>query len=182
IQTRLKDLEPVHQEALTLQRNKEDHKLTTQQRRVLALFETISRIAQIREKFLIENEQPFAETLVTSWRILRQLGDQPGVMGIPTGSEDEQRSWESVVAANVLLQLSRQLKQNEILSEEQLREYVSTKLPEVMAASIPESIDRTMQIISSAVEKDENGMADPTAIRQRAQAAADGMKDRDPYL
>ncbi|MFN9977485.1 MAG: hypothetical protein ACK58T_47030, partial [Phycisphaerae bacterium] len=111
IQTRLKDLEPVHQEALTLQRNKEDHKLTTQQRRVLALFETISRIAQIREKFLIENEQPFAETLVTSWRILRQLGDQPGVMGIPTGSEDEQRSWESVVAANVLLQLSRQLKQ-----------------------------------------------------------------------
>ncbi|MFN9972963.1 MAG: hypothetical protein ACK58T_24060, partial [Phycisphaerae bacterium] len=39
-----------------------------------------------------------------------------------------------------------------------------------------------MQIISSAVEKDENGMADPTAIRQRAQAAADGMKDRDPYL
>jgi ABC-type transport system involved in cytochrome c biogenesis permease subunit len=177
-----KELEVIHNEASELQKNGQDNRMTTMQRRGSALFETVSRIDSMSNMFLVKESDGLVQSLIDSWRILRLLGDRPAVMGVPTGAENEQRSWETVVASNALLQLSRQLKEKSIASSETLSEYISQKLPQEMGGLVPSAIERTLQILASSVAPGTDPKAEGEQIQQNAANAAERMRENDPFL
>ena len=183
VQKNLDALQSINAEATNLRRLGQDNALTTQQRRVASLFETVSRIDSMRNMFLMRDSDNLLSALVDSWRILRILGDKPAVMSIPTGNENEQRSWETLVASNALLQLSQKMDEAKITTADQLVTYMNEQLPRRIVAS---ALSGSQRILQSAVsvadgntEEDSEGMI-TEAVKARAAQASAAMSD--PFL
>ena len=183
VQKNLDALQAINAEAANLRRLGQDNALTTQQRRVASLFETVSRIDSMRNMFLMRDSDNLLSALVDSWRILRILGDKPAVMSIPTGNENEQRSWETLVASNALLQLSEKMDDAKITSADQLVTYMNEQLPRKIVAS---ALSGTQRILQSAVGVAEGNVNEDSegiitdAVKARAAQASAAMND--PFL
>lgn len=191
IEKKLLELQPINRRVVDLQMKKQEASLTTHERRVGELFEKVSRIRSLHEMFLDQESGELVTSVVRAWSVLRDLGDRPAVMGVPTGNEDEQRSWETVVGANGVLALTEQLKSRKISSADELIEYVETKLPREI---VSRSISGTIAILASNLNSEEptepsaDGEAaksnPPTVQELAARAAASGSEamQRDVYL
>ena len=175
VQKNLDALQSINMEAAKLRRQGQDNQLSTLQRRVGALFETVSRIDSMRNMFLTRDSDNMLSSLVDSWRILRILGDQPAVMSVPTGNENEQRSWETMVASNALLQLSTRMSDANLQSADDLVNYINDVLPREIVAT---ALNGTYKILDSAVKMEADGQAAENAIQQRAASAIGAMNDQ----
>jgi ABC-type transport system involved in cytochrome c biogenesis permease subunit len=174
IQKNIKELDAILQKARQKQRDKQENSLTTLERRVSGLFETVSRIDQLSQMFLTRKSDSLLSSYIDCWRILRLLGNEPAVMAVPTGSEDEQRSWETLVGANAVRQLNEQLKQNQLTTWDEFNAYMQNKLPQEL---VTKSVIGTYNILGGGVGDSQQKTTEGTIIRQRATDAISRLQD-----
>ena len=103
--------------------------MTDIERRVGALFETMGRVDQLSQVFILRDSDGLIGAYVDSWRVLRLLGTTAPVSPVPTGSTDETRSWETMIAANSIRQLNERMTEHGIVTLDDFKKYVNEKLP-----------------------------------------------------
>ncbi len=177
IRENLKELQPIYVEVIRLRREGQDNAMTTLQRRVGALFETVSRIDGIQHMFQLDQKSDLLTSLVSCWTVLQQLGDSAAVMAVPTGNTDEQRSWETVRATSALLSLSEQLSQQQLTTLDDLLAYTKDKLPR---KSVADALAGTYRILGMNQENPGGPALDAEAIQKRAALAASQLEE--PFL
>lgn len=180
IRGHLDDLEPINRESIQMRMDGQENRMSTLQRRVGALFDTVSRIDSLRNMYLMRETASLVDALVDSWRILRILGDKPAVMGVPTGMEEQNRSWETVVAANSLLQLRGAMQKFGLTSLDEIPACVETEVPRLV---VSDALIGSYRILQEAVAEEAAKSGQPVAedaLKQRAAGAAAGVQD--PFL
>lgn len=174
IQKNIKELDSILQKARQKQRDKQENSLTTLERRVSGLFETVSRIDQLSQMFLMRNSDSLLGSYIDCWRILRLLGNEPAVMAVPTGSSDEQRSWETLVGANAVRQLNEQMKQNQLSTWDEFNAYMQDKLPQEL---VTKSVIGSYKILGGGSGETQQETTDAKVIQQRAAEAIARVDD-----
>ena len=174
IQKNLKELDSILKKARQKQRDKQENSMSTMERRVAALFESVSRVDQLSQMFLMRESDSLLGAYTDCWRILRLLGNDPAVMAVPTGSVDEQRSWETMVGANAVHQLNEQLKKNNIATYEQFSAYVRDKLPQEL---VTKSVLGSYQILARGSADAEKSTSDTAEVQRRATASISRVDD-----
>lgn len=174
IQKNIKELDSILQKARQKQRDKQENSMTTLERRVSGLFETVSRIDQLSQMFLTRKSDSLLSSYIDCWRILRLLGNEPAVMAVPTGSQDEQRSWETLVGANAVRQLNEQLKKNQLTTWDEFNAYMQDKLPQEL---VTKSVIGSYTILSGGSGESQKETTDGKVIQQRAAEAITRVDD-----
>ncbi len=137
IQKNFKAMEPILQASRKKQQDGQENSLTSIERRVGALFETMGRVDQLSQVFILRDSDGLLGAYVDSWRVLRLLGSTAPVSPVPTGSKDETRSWETMIAGNSVRQLNDRMTENGIVTVDDFKKYVKEKLPvELVTESI----------------------------------------------
>jgi ABC-type transport system involved in cytochrome c biogenesis permease subunit len=174
IQKNIKELDSILQKARQKQRDKQENSLTTLERRVSGLFESVSRIDQLSQMFLMRNSDSLLGSYIDCWRILRLLGNEPAVMAVPTGSKDEQRSWETLVGANAVRQLNEQLKKNQLTTWDDFNAFMQDKLPQEL---VTKSVIGSYTILGGGSGETQKETTDGKVIQQRAAEAIARVDD-----
>jgi cytochrome c-type biogenesis protein CcsB len=177
VQRNLRELDQANREANQLRRDEQESRMTKLQRRAAALFETVSLIDSMRNMFLDRGTSGLLEPMVDSWRILRILGNRPAVMGVPTGAEDEQQSWETVVASNSLRQFAAAMEQNNLSSLDDIPSFVETTLPAQLVSSAIVGSYRILKESAEANAEKDGVEFSPDAVNRRAAEAVSGIED-----
>jgi ABC-type transport system involved in cytochrome c biogenesis permease subunit len=176
LQPNLDSLDDHLKKARQKQRDKQENTMTTLERRVAALFDSVSRVDQLSQMFMMRESDGLLSAFVDSWRVLQLLGNEPAVMAVPTGSSDEQRSWETMVGSNTLRQLATQMKKYNISNYEQLKVAFEETLPREI---VTESIVGSYTILKDSLPP-QSGDDLAQIVHQRAAEAALQMKE--PFL
>jgi cytochrome c-type biogenesis protein CcsB len=174
IQENFKAMEPILQAGRKKQENNLESTMTPIERRVGGLFETMGRVDQLSQVFILRDSEGLLGAYVDSWRVLQLLGSTAPVSPVPTGSTDETRSWETMIAANSVRQLNERMTENDIVTLDDFKKYVNEKLPaELVTQSITGSYrilrDRDAQVADPAATAD---LEIGDVQRQAAAAAA----------
>lgn len=177
IRRNMSELEDIWQEGNEKRRRKEEYDLTVLERRVGALFDTVGRINQVAQMFLQQDSDNPVDSAIVTWRILSRLGESKAVMAVPTGTQDELKSWETYIVASSLQALNRELRVRNISTVDEFTEYVQTQRPmELVRASIP----GTMNILQSTPVQNAPGEEAAETVQARALAALNRVQD--PFL
>ncbi len=128
IQPNLKNLEQIDKDARQLMKNNQDNRLSSLQRRVMALFNTIHRLDEMQQVFHATSSDRLLPSLVETWRILNRLEGAKVPMGIATGIDDEQGAWETVLAGSLLKNCRDQLDERGISDRAGLQEWFENDL------------------------------------------------------
>ena len=178
IQKNLDELRPINKEGMKLRMNDQEHRMTQLQRRVASLFDTVGRVDSLQNIFLVRDSEGLLDSMVKAWWVLDRLGDSPAIMAVPTGSENEQRSWETLIAASALRNVKLEFKQAGVSSSEEVIEYIQNELPSTLVSreSLTESVKGSLAILQSVV-KEAEGQANPEAVRKRAKDGAARIGD-----
>ncbi len=174
IRENITELDSILKKARQKQRDKQENTMSTLERRVAALAESVSRIDQLSQMFLMRNSDGVLGSYIDCWRILRLLGNDPAVMAVPTGSEDEQRSWETMVGSNAVRQLNEQLKKSDLVTYDQFAVYMAEKLPQEL---IEKSLVGSYRILAGGTSDSEKETRDGKEIQQRAAEAMARVDD-----
>ena len=175
IQKNFKALDPVLKEAQRKQENKLESSLTPVERRVSGLFETMGRVDQLSQVFILRNSDGLLGAYVDSWRVLHLLGTTAPVSPVPTGSTDEQRAFETMIAANSVRQLNDRMTENHIVTLEDFKAYVHDKLPtELVTRSITGS---HLILKEGAAQNPDSAASDKVDVQLQAKAAAARVQD-----
>ncbi len=171
VRENLSALENIMQKAVAKQRDRKEDDLEVTERRVVTLFENLRRISQLTDMFQSQGSDNALDSALTSWRILRALGNEPAVMAVPTGySEDEQRSWETFVAANAVSKMNQQLSELEITNYEQFADYLKNKRPLEL---VRRSVVGSYNILLNSAKEETTGATPGETVRKTAE---DGLK------
>ncbi|MCA9051818.1 MAG: hypothetical protein KDA89_23935, partial [Planctomycetaceae bacterium] len=186
IQQNMKDLEAVHSEGLKLQMAEQEHRMSQLQRRVVSLVQTVRRIDSMQNVFLSRESDNLMEAIVDAWWVFERLGSLQAVMAVPTGDDDEQRSWETLIAAGALRAVIRQMQEHGLKTADDVKSYIADELPKslVSRSDLKRSVEGSMAILqqsldTAAAESGEKPAAD--ALQKKAAAAAQAMAE-DPVL
>ncbi len=181
IQKNFKALEPILQASRKKQENKQESSLTPIERRVGALFETMGRVDQLSQVFILRDSDGLLGAYVDSWRVLRLLGSTAPVSPVPTGSTNETRSWETMIAANSVRQLNVRMTENGIVTVDDFKKYVNEKLP---AELVTQSITGSYRILKegAAQSADAGTAKGATAVDVQRQAEAAAARVSDEFL
>lgn len=180
VQENLEELRSINSEGMKLEMAEQQHRMTKLQREVVKLFGTVGRLDSLQNIFLVRESEGLLDSLVKCWWVLNRLGDAPAIMAVPTGSENEQRSWETLIAASALRNVTMEFREAGLTSREEVADYIQTKLPREIVAS---AVTGSATILQSAVqqaaaEAGEEVAAD--ALQKRAADAANSIPD--PFL
>ncbi len=177
IQPNLSNLEQLDKDARQLLEANQDHRLSSLQRRVMALFNTIRRLETMQQVFQSAPEDELLPSLVESWRILSRLKDAPVPMGIATGIDDDQGAWETVRAGSLLKNCRDKMMDRDISSRADLESWFRKDLPGETLLSSLESSVRLLQK-SVITRAGDNSVADNAVNLLAAElipAAEDGF-------
>ena len=180
IQENLADLQKIHREGLRLEMARQEHRMTQLQRRVVSLFRTVSRVDSLQNIFLVRESDGLLDSIVKAWWVLDRLGNSAAIMAVPTGSENEQRSWETLIAASAMRNVAQDLAIHGLTTDEQVLDYVQTKLPRELVAN---AVEGSVTILQSAVAEAAKAAGEelkPDAVKTRAAEAALSLAD--PFL
>jgi ABC-type transport system involved in cytochrome c biogenesis permease subunit len=95
-------------------------------------------------------------------------------MAVPTGSSDEQRSWETLVGANAVRQLNEQMKQNQLSTWDEFNAYMQDKLPQEL---VTKSVIGSYKILGGGSGETQQETTDGKVIQQRAAEAIARVDD-----
>ena len=174
IQKNIKELDSILQKARQKQRDKQENSMTTMERRVLALFESVGRVDQLSQMFLMRNSDSLLSAYVDCWRILRLLGNDPAVMAVPTGSADEQRSWETLVGSNAVRQLNLLMKEKKLSTYDDFSAYMQEKLPQEL---VTKSVLGSYKILAGGSGENQQQTTDGKEVQKRAAEAIARVDD-----
>ena len=178
IRPNLSALENAFQKGNEKRREKREFDLTTLERRVGALFDTMGRLNQVAQVFQSQPGDNLLESAITVWRILQRLGESKAVMAVPTGADDETRSWETFIVASSLARLNQQLNEAGISSSQQFADWIQNVRPLQLVQT---SVKGTWDILQKTPGPEETPNADGTAdVSQRAASALARVDD--PFL
>jgi ABC-type transport system involved in cytochrome c biogenesis permease subunit len=180
IQEHLADLQKIHREGLRLEMAEQEHRMTQLQRRVVSLFRTVSRVDSLQNIFLVRESEGLLDSIVKAWWVLDRLGNSPAIMAVPTGSENEQRSWETLIAASAMRNVAQDLATHGLTTDEEVLDYVQNELPRELVAN---AVEGSVTILQSAVEEAARSAGEelkPNAVKTRAAEAA--LTLTDPFL
>ncbi|MBL8814759.1 MAG: cytochrome c biogenesis protein CcsA [Planctomyces sp.] len=172
VQKNLDKLQPVNAKAMQLQRDNQENLMSTMERRVAALFETVGRLESVHNMFQIREQENIVVALTNAWRIFTILGKRPAVMGVPTGAEEETQAWETLVGSSALAQLTGQMKARGITTFEEFRTYMKDKLPQ---ETVEGSLRMAVQALN-AMPSDGQAGGD-SALQQKAARAVSSVDD-----
>lgn len=151
IHENLKNLEQIDKDARQLQQANQDNRVSSLQRRVMALYNTIRRLDTMQQVFRPADSGDLLPSLVESWRILDRLQGAPVPMGIATGIDDSQGAWETVLAGSLLANCRTEMRQRNFASRDDLESWFRDDLPKETLLSSLESNHRLLQ--EAAAEK-----------------------------
>lgn|GEM_PF-160832 len=175
IQKNFKALDPVLKETHRKQQNKLEASLTPIERRAGVLFDTMGRVDQLSQVFILRESDGLLGAYVDSWRVLNLLGSTAPVSPVPTGSTDEQRSFETMIAANSVRQLNDEMTKHGIVTVEDFKAYVQDKLP---AELVTQSILGSIRILREGAAQSPDAEAqDGDSVQLQAKAAAARVRD-----
>lgn len=175
IQKNFKDMEPALQSGRRKQENNQQNIMTEIERRVGALFETMGRVDQLSQVFILRDSDGLLGAYVDSWRVLRLLGTTAPVSPVPTGSTDETRSWETMIAANSIRQLNERMMENGIVTLDDFKKYVDEKLP---AELVARSVTGSYLILKEGAAQNPDTSADGKVdVQLQAKIAAARVQD-----
>lgn len=175
IQKNFKEMEPALQSGRKKQENNQQNIMTDIERRVGALFETMGRVDQLSQVFILRDSDGLIGAYVDSWRVLRLLGTTAPVSPVPTGSTDETRSWETMIAANSIRQLNERMTENGIVTLDDFKRYVNEKLP---AELVARSVTGSYLILKEGAAQNPDAPADGKIdVQLQAKIAADRVQD-----
>jgi len=175
IRKNFKDLEPAMQSGRKKQENNQQSIMTDIERSVVSLIDTMSRVDQMSQVFILGESDGLLGAYVDSWRVLRLLGTTAPVSPVPTGSTDETRSWETMIAANSVRQLNERMTENGIVTLDDFKKYVSEKLP---AELVSRSITGSYLILKQgAAQAPEGAVGDAVDVQSQAAIASARVKD-----
>jgi ABC-type transport system involved in cytochrome c biogenesis permease subunit len=177
IQKHLQDLEGIWQKGNEKRRLKQEFDLSTLERRVGTLFEAVGRISQIAQVFQPQTSDNLLDGSITAWRILQRLGETKVAMAVPTGTENEQKSWETFVVASALRDVNRELVARNITTAEQFAAYIREDRPLELVRN---SVIGTCEILKNTPDPSEAPGAAPLDVSQKAANAL--LRVEDPYL
>ena len=178
IRPNLQALDNAFQKGNEKRREKREYDLTTLERRVGALFDTMGRLNQVAQVFQSQPGDNLLESSITVWRILQRLGESKAVMAVPTGTDDETRSWETFIVASSLAQLNRQLQEAGISGSQQFADWIRDVRPLQLVQT---SVKGTWDILKNTPAPAEAPAPDGTV--DVAKRAADALQRvEDPFL
>ena len=177
IQKNMKDLEGIWQKGNEKRRLKQEFDLTTLERRVGTLFEAVGRIGQISQVFQSQPADNLLDGSITAWRILQRLGESKVAMAVPTGTENEQKSWETFIVASALRDVNRDLVARNITTAEQFVAYVREDRPLELVRN---SVMGTYEILKNTPDPAETPDSGPLDVSRKAANAM--LRVEDPYL
>ncbi len=180
IQENLSDLQKIHREGLRLEMAGQEHRMTQLQRRVVSLFRTVSRVDSLQNIFLVRESEGLLDSIVKAWWVLDRLGNSPAIMAVPTGSENEQRSWETLIGASAMQNVAQDLAMHGLTTDDDVLDYVQNRLPRELVAN---AVEGSVTILQSAVEEAAKAAGEelePGAVKTRAAEAA--LTLTDPFL
>ncbi|MEZ6123074.1 MAG: cytochrome c biogenesis protein CcsA [Planctomycetaceae bacterium] len=172
------DMHQTFQEAQQLKRAGQDARMSQVQRQVLSLFGTMSRIRGLQAAFhMPTGDGDLWATLQSAQAAISEEGND-AVRSVPTGSEDAQKSWESLPVAGHLRNASQALTRAGLKNREDTVDYLTKSLPKEMLTN---TIEGTLQILKTPMTE---GATAPTdeAVRLRAQDASVSLAAKDPFL
>ena len=180
IQQHLSDLEKINREGLKLEMAEQQHRMSQLQRRVVALFRTVGRIDTLQNMFLVRESAGMLDSMVKAWWVLGRLGDSPAMMAVPTGSDNEQRSWETMIAASALRNVLLEFRKAGVTSSAAVAEYVRTTLPRKLVTDALAGSDAILKSSLEEAAKNAGETMAPDAVKQRAKDAVGSLDD--PFL
>ena len=83
----LQELNSTHMAARRLQMAQQEQKFTPIQQGTIKLFDSIRRVNNIRDLFLLEESDGLIESITRAWWILDQVGQSNGILAVPTEAE-----------------------------------------------------------------------------------------------
>lgn len=180
VQENLEELQDINREGLKLEMADQQHRMTQLQRRVVELFRTVGRVDSLQNIFLVRDSESLLDSVVKAWWVLNRLGDSPAIMAVPTGSENEQRSWETLIAASALRNVSKEFRDADLDSRDQVENYVSNVLPRKLVTDAVAGSVAILKSSEAAKAKDAGEEMAADAVTTKAKAAAESMED--PFL
>jgi ABC-type transport system involved in cytochrome c biogenesis permease subunit len=176
IRENFKAMEPILEASRKKQLNNQENTLTPIERRVGALFETMSRVSQLSQVFILQDSDGLLGAYVNSWRVLRELGSTAPVSPVPTGSTNETRSWETMVASNSVRQLNELMMANGIVTLDDFQKYVKEKLPK---ETVTQSITGSYSFLKegAAARNADPASTESIDVQQQAAVAAERVPD-----
>lgn len=183
IQKNLGELESINREGMKLQMAEQEHRMSQLQRRVVKLFQTVSRVDSLANIFLVRDSEGLLDSVVKAWWVLDRLGNSPAIMAVPTGLENEQRSWETLIASSALQNVKQEFKAAGLNSSEEVAQYISDKLPGQLVSreSVTDSVKGSIDILKAAIKSNNDGVdATDEELKQRALGGSQQLQE--PYL
>lgn len=174
IQKNFKALEPVLKEAHRKQENKLENSMTPIERRVGALFDTMGRIDQLSQVFILRESDGLLGAYVDSWRVLHLLGTTAPVSPVPTGSTNEQRAFETMIASNSVRQLNNRMSEKGIVTLDDFKSYVNDKLPSEL---VTQSVIGSYQILKDGAAANPDSSVNGESVQLQARAASTRVQD-----
>ena len=157
IQPGLKNLEQVDREARQLQNAGQDNRLTSLQRRTMALFNTLRRLDTMQQVFQPAGPDDLLPSLVDAWRIMKRLDGAPVPLAIATGIDDEQRAWETVRVGSLLRSCRDQMTERGITNRSDLTQWFRNR---AARETVLGSLQRSFELLQEAAAE-RAGNADP---------------------
>lgn len=179
VRENIKELETIHRDARQLQMAEQQARMDDVQRATIKLFDSVRRLTTMRDLFLVERSEGLIESITRAWWLLERLNDATTIMAVPTGAQNEQRSWETLVATSAIRNVAMEFEQRGISSREQLLAHVSDTLPKEI---VSDALVGTYAIIAQMVQQqaEEGQETDPAAVTRRA---AEGVsRINEPFL
>ena len=180
IQENLSELEKINMAGLRLEMDEQQHRMSQLERRVVALFRTVSRVDSLQNIFLVRESEGMLDSMVKAWWVLDRLGDSPAIMAVPTGLENEQRSWETLIGSCAINNVAAEFRKAGITTADDARKYIETKLPKEIVVT---AVGGSVEILNASLEQSAKAAGTevaPDALKLRAQDAAASIAD--PFL
>lgn len=183
IMPRLPELESINESGLRKQREKLESRMTPLERRVVSLFQNVGRMNSLRRIFEISEDEGLVDSLARGWWILDALGNSPALMSVPTGIDEEERSWETMMASSALRNIRKSMQTAGVNSREQLETYIRNTLPAELSdrKTIEAAVDENLRFLYAELAKTIDGQ-DAIAAEVKLRAAAGAAQVPDPFL
>lgn len=183
IKTNLDNLQKIYRSAIAREMKSEKHLMTPIERRVLTLFQNVGRVEALRNMFLIDRTETITESIVQTWWVLKRLGSTQAIMAIPTDSENEQRSWETVLASSAVYNSNLLMQEAGVSSREEWDTYLAETMPRKM---VTDTVLGSYQILQGHIEgvaKDADRKVGETDLQDRARdAESSELFQNQPYM
>lgn len=168
IQENLSELEAINREGLKLEMAEQQHRMSQLQRRVVALFRTVGRLDSMQNIFLTRESEGLLDSVVKAWWVLKRLGNSPAMMAVPTGSDNEQRSWETLIAASALRNVINEFRDVGITSRDEALRYIREDLPKkLVTENIAANAGILLESVRRTAEESKSDLAEG-AVQARA--------------